>query len=93
MLSRWANYILSVGSEVIVWCVLSCGDLIEFKRQCSGGMHQACYRIGMCMPGMVTICQGNYEGEQGSMARCHAGMARGLPGLESTIGASVEPLK
>jgi len=25
------------GSEVIVWCVLSCGNLIEFKRVCGGG--------------------------------------------------------
>jgi len=30
------NYILSIGSEVIVWCVLSCGDLIEFNRVCGG---------------------------------------------------------
>ena len=30
MLSRWANYILSIGSEVIVWYVRPCGDLIEF---------------------------------------------------------------
>jgi len=30
------NYILSIGSEVIVLYVLSCGDLIEFKRVCGG---------------------------------------------------------
>jgi len=46
VLSRWTNYILSIGSEVIVWCVLSCGNLIEFKRMCDSRMHQACHRIG-----------------------------------------------
>jgi len=45
-----ANYILSIGSEVIVWCVLSWGNLIEFKRMCGGGKHQASHGIGMCMP-------------------------------------------
>jgi len=50
VLSRWANYILSIGLEVIVWCALSRGDLIEFKRRCRGRMHQACHSFGMCMP-------------------------------------------
>jgi len=53
--SRWANYVLSIGSQVIVWCVLSHGDLIEFKRRCDGGTHQARHGICMCMPGMVTV--------------------------------------
>jgi len=61
VLSRWAKYILSTGSEVIVWCVLSCGNLTEFKRMCGGGRHRDHHGIGMCMPGVVTIHQGNYE--------------------------------
>lgn len=61
VLSGWANDILSIGSEVIVWCVLSCVDLVEFKRRCGGGTHQARHGIGMCEPGMVTTCQGNCE--------------------------------
>jgi len=40
-ISRWSNYILPIGSEDIVWCVLSCGDLIEFKRVYGGWVHQA----------------------------------------------------
>jgi len=59
VLSGWANYILSIGSEVIAWCVLSCGYLIEFKRRCGGQMQQAHHGVGMCMPGVVATCQGN----------------------------------
>lgn len=45
-LSIWEKYILSIGSEDIVWCVLSCGDLIEFKRVYSGQMHWATTELG-----------------------------------------------
>jgi len=31
------NYILSIGSEVIVWCVLSCSDLS--LRECVAARH------------------------------------------------------
>lgn len=37
VLSRWANHILLTGTEVTVWYVLSCGDLIELKRISGGG--------------------------------------------------------
>jgi len=40
------NYILSIGSEVIVLCVLSCGDLVEFKRVCGGWTHWAATELG-----------------------------------------------
>lgn len=50
------NYILSTGSEVVVLCVLSCGDLIEFKWWLDTlGLHG----IGMCMSGMATTCLGD----------------------------------
>jgi len=59
VLSTWTNYILSIRSEDIVWCVLSRGDLIELKRVYSGGKHQASHRIGMYISGMAVICLGS----------------------------------
>jgi len=75
VLSRWANYILSIGSEDIVWCVLSCDDLIEFKRTHGGRMHLAGHRIRMCMPGMVETWQESCEWDQGGLTGCHIRMA------------------
>lgn len=59
VLSRWANYILAIRSETIVWCVLSCGNLIEFKKACASRTHWAYCGIRMYMPGMVNTHQVN----------------------------------
>jgi len=40
------DYMLSLGSKVIVLCVLSCGDLVEFKRVCGGCRHWAATELG-----------------------------------------------
>jgi len=49
------NSILSIGSEVIVLCVLSCGDLREFVVVETLGHH----RIETYISGMVAACLGN----------------------------------
>jgi len=58
VLSRWANYILSIGSEVIVWCVLSCSDLIEFKRRYTNpAMESGCVCLVWQQPTKPTVSE------------------------------------
>jgi len=56
---RWA-IISSIGSKVIVLCVLSCVDLSVMECGAAGLGHHG---VGMCVSGMET-CLGNWIGRE-----------------------------
>jgi len=49
-MSRWA--IISIGSEVIVLCVLSCGELS--LRECVAAGTLGLHGVGMCVSGKIS---------------------------------------
>jgi len=55
------NYVLSIGSEVIVLYVLSCSDLSE--RKCAAAKDTGPLSNWMCVSGMET-CLGNEIGTE-----------------------------
>jgi len=56
------NYILSIRSEVIVLCALSCGDFSLREFVAAGTL--SCYGIRMYISAMVAACFGNWMGRE-----------------------------
>jgi len=56
------NYILSIGSEVIGLCVLSCSDLSI--RECGEAGTLSRRGIRMDISAMVAACLGNWKGRE-----------------------------
>jgi len=56
------NYILSIGSEVIVLCALSCGKLSLREYVVAGTLSH--HGIKMYISGMVAACLENWMGKE-----------------------------
>lgn len=64
-----------------MWCVLSCGDLIEFERACGVETHQVHHRIGMAwwQPTKGTVSERLLDppGSEGAQERKHGAVLAG----------------
>jgi len=80
-MSRWANYILSIGPEIIVLCVLSRGNLIEFIECVVTGHTVPPWNWDVCLAGWQTVLGTRWigrllPGSERSHQQCDMGWSR-----------------